>query len=248
MGAGLGVAAPDQAVQIRGVPRPVEAGLLVAHQRLKRRLRLVLGLVASGAGGDGDGGGDYRLHPQRVQALEVEAARRVCALDGNTATLDHDGPSVDARIRTEDGHPRLALAQDDLPGQRGAAPEARQQRGMEAQRATGRGVHDLRRENRGHIGQDVELGAQAPVRLDKLRDRFPTFSFAATPEAAVAQQRDAPSLGLGRERVWARALRGCADAHDLVAGVHQAHQNVPAKGGLAEERDPQRHGDRLPRP
>ena len=129
---------------------------------------------------------------ERIQPLEVEAARAVGVADLDAALLDHDRPGVDAGVGPEHGHARLALAEDDLPGERRAAAEARQQRRVEAERAVHGGIHDLGRQDRRHEREHVELGAERAVLRHQLGQRR-----AGAAEAAMAEQREPARRGLG---------------------------------------------------
>jgi hypothetical protein len=118
-----------------------------------------------------------------------------------------------------------------------AAAEAGQERGVEAQRALGRRVDDLLRQDDGDEGEQVQVRAEVAVLRDELRDRHPL-----APEAAVTEQRQAALLRLCGERVRALARRRRVHPDDLVARLQQTHQRVAPEGGLSEEGDAQRHG------
>ena len=81
-------------------------------------------------------------------------------------------------------HARLARAEDDLPGERVAATKTRQHGRVEAERAVGRRVHDLRRQDHRDVREHRELRAEPAELLDELGDRA-----ALAAEALVAEER-----------------------------------------------------------
>src|SRR5262249_36063167 len=107
------------------------------------RVGLVLRAQHRGARADRrDRLGD-RVEPERIELVEVEARRGVGRRDRDAALLHGDRPGVDARVGPEHGDARLGRAEEDLPRERVAAAEARQERRMEAERRVVRAVDDL---------------------------------------------------------------------------------------------------------
>ena len=102
-------------------------------------------------------------------------------------------------------------------------------------------VHDLGGQDRGHEGEQVELGAERAVLGDPLGQRG-----AGAAEALVTEKPEPAGGGFGRQRIGPALVGRNVDADDLVAGLEQIHQHVLAEGGLTEERDAQRHLCRVP--
>ena len=235
---GRRVTATDPAIDLRHVPAPVDAGLVVPDQPLMGGPGLVLGCVDGPALRDrGDGLGDG-LEPQRVQLVEVETRRGVLGVDRDRALLHDDGARVHTGVRPEDADAGVGRPQHDLPGQGIASPEGRQQRGMEAQGALGRAVDDLRWQDRRDEGEHVQIDRELAVLLHELGDRL-----ALAAEAACGAGAGRPrGLGLLGQGIRALPLRRCVDRRGLVAGLERAAiRDVPGEGRLSEERDAESH-------
>ena len=165
----------DAVDEARGRLRPVEQPVLLAEPRRERRGAGVLRARREGV--------------QTVQRLEehlgAERGQAPGELAGRLFGADRGRPLEEHRARVhpgihlEGGDPRLALAAHDGPRDRRRAPVAREQRGVDVDRAARGDVEDRLREDlpEGHDHRDVgpmlgePLGPAGVTEPDRLEQR-----------------------------------------------------------------------------